>query len=140
VETGSAQLDVQGLKCPKAWPWHELRSRGRSRTDALPQQRIPQRPPGLPIRRADQSPIDPRGIVAPPVELGRIAPGLSVQQPIGGAEGIHVINIPRAGHCYDMNIPDESDTGEVLEARITETGFVQQWVAEYRKRLGRTKN
>jgi len=59
--------------------------------------------------------------------------GLSVQKPLESAPGISVINIARAGHCYDLNIPENQDTPGVLAARLQEAKLVKSWVAMYHK-------
>ena len=57
--------------------------------------------------------------------------GLSVVEPTAN---ITVINIPRAGHCYDLNIPqNETDTVEVQRAREQELALIEEWIAEYKK-------
>ena len=61
--------------------------------------------------------------------------GLSVQKPLTNSPGVTVINIPRAGHCYDLNIPDNRYTQEVLAARQQELQLVNSWIVQHRTLL-----
>ena len=47
------------------------------------------------------------------------------------SDGVSIINIARAGHCYDMNIPNPADTPEVIAARAQEMQLIKQWIASY---------
>ena len=45
--------------------------------------------------------------------------------------GVLVLDIGKAGHCYDLNIPHQDDTVEVRSARIQETDLIKKWINEY---------